>query len=73
MNTCEFCKVWAEDKNNPNLGREGECRSLPPVTHMVVMPVRTIQGDAMNVQVMTAFPRTSFDKFCGSYCPKLND
>ena len=73
MKSCEFCQAWVEDTNNPNLGREGECRLDPPKTHLVVVPVRTIQGDAMNAQVMTVFPRVSFEKFCMGYAPKLND
>lgn len=74
---CEFCKFWNEDKqigSNPPLqpGRIGECRINPPATHLIMVPVRTLQGDAMNAQVITAFPRTEFNKFCGKFEPKLN-
>ncbi len=72
MIKCLYCNFFDEITDALNTNRDGECRVNPPATHLVVVPVRTIQGDAMNAQVMTVFPRVSQDKFCGKFSPKLN-
>jgi len=72
-NKCRNCKFFAADNKPQSLEEhEGECRFNPPDTHIVVIPVRTIQGDAMNAQAMSVFPRMLSNKFCGKFEPELN-
>ncbi len=64
--TCSDCAAW-----NCNVGEiEGECRFDPPKVHVVLVPTQTIQGPAMNAQILSLFPRTKIDMFCMSFIDK---
>jgi len=60
--TCENCHYWKADQNG-----EGECHFNPPVVHIVMTPVKTLQGDAMQAQLLSLFPRVKTDNFCGQF------
>lgn len=59
---CGNCHYWKADSDN-----EGECHLNPPVVHIVMTPVKTLQGDAMQAQLLSLFPRIKTDNYCGQF------
>lgn len=60
---CSDCVFWKRE----NFGDvEAECHMDPPKVHVIMVPQQTIQGPAMEARILSLFPRTKFDCYCGA-------
>ena len=68
--TCTSCSAWSPYPNEQQKGRAllaGRCHLEAPKTHVVLVPVRTVQGDGMSATVITAWPETVESDYCMSH------
>lgn len=68
--TCETCSAWSPYPDDQQKGRAisaGRCHLEAPKTHVVLVPVRTVQGDGMSATVITAWPETTESDYCLSH------
>lgn len=56
---CLTCDAWDGGE-----AKSGKCRLNPPATHVVLVPMRTVQGDGLSAQIVTAWPETTESDFC---------
>lgn len=47
-----------------------KCLLKPPQTHVVAVPIQTIQGSQLTLQVVCVLPKVEADGFCDSARPK---
>lgn len=65
--TCASCAAWSPYPDEQQKGRAslaGRCHMDAPKTHVVLVPVRTVQGDGMSATVITAWPETVETDYC---------
>jgi len=65
--TCSSCAAWSPYPADQQKGRAsiaGRCHLEAPKTHVVLVPVRTVQGDGMSATVITAWPETTELDYC---------
>lgn len=65
MSTTEFCGICEAYKQVES--DSGICRANPPTAHVILVPTRTFQGDAILPQVMSAFPTVQADTWCRAF------
>ena len=67
---CGSCSAWSAYPDEQQKGRAvnaGRCHLEAPKTHVVLVPVRTVQGDGMSATVITAWPETVESDYCLSH------
>ena len=67
---CSTCAAWSPYPDEQQKGRAmaaGRCHLEAPKTHVVLVPVRTVQGDGMSATVITAWPETTEADYCMSH------
>ena len=60
---CATCLMWTKNEA-PNVGK---CRLNPPRAYAIPIPVRTVQGDGMQMTAITVWPETKAEDFCGDH------
>lgn len=58
--TCATCAAWEPQEGKPT----GKCRFKAPLAHVIPLPVQTMQGNGIQLNVITAWPETSPTDFC---------
>lgn len=67
---CRSCRHAREASAAVNGGAKAPlfiCRRFPPQPSAVVLPVQTLQGQGLGVQVVTGWPQVAGDDVCGEF------
>jgi hypothetical protein len=60
---CAACGAWRPTTQAAD-STKGRCQLIAPVAKVVLVPVRTVQGDGLSAQVITVWPETEASDFC---------
>ena len=62
--TCGQCKY--RDKETSS------CHRNPPQASILMVPIRTLQGDGLTPQNFTTWPAVDADHWCGEFSPAIS-